>query len=88
MDVTTFPDVDADPFTVKLTPNPVKDILTITTDYDKGNVGVQIINAQGVIVRKFNMEGTATVDMSHLPTGVYMVQVLGGKLITKKIVKK
>ena len=81
------PDVDADPFNVTLTPNPVKDRLTITTDYDKGRTGVHIINAQGVDVRRFSMNGTATIDMSDLPAGVYTVQILGGKMITKKIVK-
>ncbi len=85
--VPELPDVDADPFNVTLTPNPVKDRLTITTDYEKGRTGVHILNAQGVDVRRFSMEGTATVDMSDLPAGVYFVQILGGKMVTRKIVK-
>ena len=88
MDIPTFPDVNRDPFTVTLTPNPVNDILTIVTDYDKGHAGVHIVNAQGVIVRDFNMIGSANVDMSDLPSGIYVVQVLGGKMVTRKIVKK
>ena len=83
-----IPDVDADPFTVILTPNPVKDRLTVTTNYDKGRAGVRIINAQGVHVKAFSVEGTATIDVSDLPAGVYFVQVLGGKMVTKKLIKK
>jgi hypothetical protein len=87
LDVPVIPDVDKDPFTVTLTPNPVRDRLTIKTDYKKGRVGVHIVDANGVIVRNFNMIDSATIDMSDLPAGVYVVQVLGGKLVTKKIVK-
>ena len=87
MDVPSLPFADQDPFQVTLTPNPVKDRLTITTDYEKGRVGVHIVNSQGVIVRNFNMIESATIDMSDLPSGIYMVQILGGKMVTKKIVK-
>ena len=86
-EVPASPDIDADPFKVTLSPNPVNDRLTITTDYDKGRVGVHVINPQGVIVRNFNMIGSATIDMSDLPSGVYFVQILGGKMVTKKIIK-
>ena len=86
-DVAERPDVNEEPFHVTLTPNPVKDRLTITTDYEKGRTGVHIINAHGADVRRFSMQGTATVDMSDLPAGIYFVQILGGKMVTKKIIK-
>ena len=85
-DVPELIDADDDSFQVTLSPNPVKDRLTITTDYTKGRTGVHIINAQGVIVRNFNMVGSTTVDMSDLPAGIYVVQVLGGKMVTKKVI--
>ena len=84
--VPAVPNADEDPFQVILTPNPVKDRLTIKTDYDKGRVGVHIVNAQGAIVRNFNFEGSTTIDVSDLSAGVYIVQLLGGKLVTRKIV--
>ena len=87
-EVTERPDVDAEPFHVTLSPNPVENHLTITTDYDKGRTGVHILNAQGVKVRGFNMQGTVTIDMSDLPAGVYFVQILGGQMVTKKIIKE
>ena len=85
-EVSERPDAEKEPFQVSLTPNPVQDQLTITTDYDKGRVGVHILNAQGVIVRNFNLQGSATIDMSDLPSGVYLVQLLGGKMVTRKVV--
>jgi hypothetical protein len=86
-DVSEHPEIEKDPFTVTLSPNPVRDQLTITTDYEKGNASVRIINAQGVTVRRFSMNGTATIDMSDLPSGVYIVKILGGQMLTKKIIK-
>jgi hypothetical protein len=85
-DVPELTDPNDDSFNVTLTPNPVKDRLTISTDYNKGRAGVHIINAQGMIVRNFNMIGSATIDVSDLPAGIYVVQVLGGKMVTKKVI--
>ena len=86
-EVTERPDADAEPFQVTLSPNPVQNTLTVTTDYDKGRVGVRVINSQGVHVKAFGVEGTATIDMSDLPSGLYFVQLLGGKMVTRKIIK-
>ena len=86
-EVTERPDADADPFQVTLSPNPVQNTLTVTTDYNKGRVSVRVINTQGVHVKAFSVEGTATIDVSDLPAGLYFVQILGGKMVTMKIVK-
>jgi hypothetical protein len=80
------PDVDADPFMVTITPNPAKDNLTITTDYEKGRVSVVFISPQGAKVRGFSMQGSTTVDVSDLPSGIYFVHVIGGKVVTRKVV--
>lgn len=80
------PNVDEDPFQVTITPNPARGQMTITTDYDKGSVSVVIINSQGVKVRGFSVKGTSTVDVSNLPSGMYFVHVIGGKVVTKKVV--
>ena len=80
------PDVYKDPFQVTITPNPVRNKMTITTDYEKGRASVRIINAQGVMVRQFSIDGSATIDVSDLPAGVYIVHVIGGQVVTKKVV--
>ena len=87
-DVPERPNLDEELFKVTLSPNPVRDRMTITTDYEKGRVGVHVINTQGVIVKDFNFIGTTMVDMSDLPAGIYTVQLLGDKLVTRKVVKQ
>ena len=79
-------DVEKDPFELTIAPNPVKNVMTLSTDYEKGSVRVRILNAQGVTVRNFSMKGSATIDVSDLPAGMYFVQVLGGKMVTRKVV--
>lgn len=84
-DVPELPNVDAEPFQVAVTPNPAKDQMTITTDYDKGRASVMIIDPQGHKVRGFSVKGSATIDVSDLPSGIYFVHVFGGKMVTKKV---
>lgn len=83
-----FPEVEKDPFTVELLPNPAKDRLTIRTDYEVGKMSVHILNAFGVEVRGFVMDRQATLDVSDLPAGVYFVNIIGGKLVTRKFIKE
>ena len=44
-----------------------------------------VLNMQGQIVSTFTMEGQRTLDVSRWPSGVYTVQMLGGSVVTKKI---
>ena len=77
----------ADPaFDVQIYPNPAKNQLTISTDYDKGAVSVMLLNMQGQMVMFFTVEGQRTIDVNHLPAGVYTMQMLGGSVVTKKVV--
>ena len=32
------------------------------------------------------MQGSTTVDVSDLPSGIYFVHVIGGKVVTRKVV--
>lgn len=86
VDVKEHYDFEKDPFTVNIAPNPARHQMTIDTDYERGKLCVHILNAQGVEVRGFVMDKTATVDVSDLPAGLYFVNVIGGKVVTKKIV--
>ena len=74
------------PFQVDVLPNPAKNSVKIATDYEKGSVCVHILNMQGQEVRNFVMEGSATLDVSDMPAGIYFVHVIGGQVITKKLV--
>lgn len=86
MSAPSYPDADEEPFNVSILPNPAKNTMTIATDYELGRVSVHILNAQGVEVRGFNLEGTKTIDVSDLPSGIYFVNLIGGKVVTRKVV--
>lgn len=86
MSAPSYPDADEEPFNVSILPNPAKNTMTIATDYELGRVSVHILNAQGVEVRGFNLEGTKTIDISDLPSGIYFVNLIGGKVVTRKVV--
>ena len=73
-------------FHAEVYPNPAKGQVTISTDYDKGAVSVMMLNMQGQVVMFFTVEGQRTVDVSRLPAGVYMIQMLGGSVVTKKLI--
>ena len=73
-------------FNVEIYPNPTKGRCTIHTDYEKGAVSVIMLNTMGQLVMNFTMEGEQTIDVSHLPNGVYTLQMLGGSMITQKII--
>ncbi len=77
-----------DPFEVGLFPNPANDVLRLTTNYDKGRVCVHIVNMQGQEVRNFVFEGSTTIDISDLTSGMYFVNVIGGQVVTKKLIIK
>ncbi len=81
-----YVDFEKDPFTVTISPNPVKGQMTIATDYEQGKLCVHIVNAQGVEVRGFVMDKQTTIDVSDLPAGLYFVSVIGGKVVTQKVI--
>ncbi len=77
-----------DPFEIGLFPNPANDVLRLTTNYDKGKVCVHILNVHGQEVRNFVFSETTTIDISDLAPGMYFVNVIGGQVVTKKLVIK
>ena len=84
-EVPEMPDVDAEPFQVTVSPNPARGQMTITTDYEKGKASVAIINTHGVKVKGFSVKGSTTIDVSDLPSGMYFVHVIGGQVVTRKV---
>ena len=73
-------------FHANIYPNPAKGQFTLSTDYDKGAVSVMVLNMQGQMVMFFTVEGQRTIDVSQLPAGVYTLQMLGGSVVTRKLV--
>ena len=73
-------------FEAEVYPNPANGQVTIRTDYDKGAVSVMMLNMTGQMEMYFTVDGERTIDVSRLPAGVYTLQMLGGSVITKKLI--
>jgi uncharacterized repeat protein (TIGR01451 family) len=60
--------------------NPVKDFIIIsTTDRTLNNTQASIINMQGAVVKTFIVkEGSQTVEVKELPTGIYYLKTING----------
>ena len=73
-------------FNVDIFPNPASSTLNFSSDYERGKLSVLIMNAQGQEVRRFTFDGSRSIDVSDLSSGVYFVKILGNTMQTKKIV--
>ncbi|MFT3918988.1 LamG-like jellyroll fold domain-containing protein [Cloacibacterium sp.] len=71
--------------TVKLYPNPVKDILIVKSENKLESVEVFSLNGQKIITTQQN-----NIDVSKLASGVYIIKITNkqGKIETQKIIKK
>lgn len=77
-------------FELKAFPNPVHDVLTISTP-NQESAEVRVYNMQNALMQTATIEaGNATINVSNLSAGVYMLQVqtASGVQKTERIVKK
>jgi hypothetical protein len=63
-------------------PNPTTGIVTLTTSIDSESV--TITNALGQVVHQTKAQQQMELNLSHLPSGVYMVQVQSSKGISNE----
>jgi hypothetical protein len=81
--INSIPEQDID---LKLYPNPTSGIIKIEFPY-VGDVSVYDLSGK-LIYLKSNAEGTATIDLSNLHSGIYFIQVKGEvKVLTSRIIK-
>ena len=73
-------------FNVDIFPNPASSTLNFSSDYERGKLSVLIMNAHGQEERRFTFDGSRSIDVSDLASGVYFVKILGNTMQTKKIV--
>jgi hypothetical protein len=45
-----------------------------------------MLNMYGQMVMFFTVEDQRTIDVSRLPAGIYTLQMLGGSVVTQKVV--
>jgi hypothetical protein len=72
-----------------LFPNPVTDVITISSNLAINEVKVHDLNGKLLSQKTYNAEKEVRLDMEDLPKGVYMITVLelGGETSVEKIVK-
>ncbi|RKR05672.1 putative delta-60 repeat protein/predicted secreted protein (Por secretion system target) [Flavobacterium sp. 90] len=72
----------------RLYPNPVKDFITIEMN-SSDNAKLNVFNVTGQIILSKELKATATkLNISNLPTGVYMFQISNETgIVTKKVIK-
>ncbi len=72
----------------KLYPNPVKDFITIETN-SSDNAILNVFDINGQIILSKELKATSTkLNISNLPTGVYMFQISNeAGIVTKKVIK-
>lgn len=76
---------DVNNVSFKYYPNPVKDILTITSS-DKVN-SISVYNVAGQLLK--TNSNSNTIDMSTLSTGIYLIKTnIGREIQTFKVIRK
>lgn len=78
---------------IKLSPNPVKDILTVTySNPTQAEAQLRISNSQGQLLQTINLgnnlQGIETLKMRRFANGVYTVELLAGETRISKLVIK
>ena len=72
---------------VSVYPNPIKDILHITTALSE-NVNIKIYTILGEILLEEKITNTTTINTQSFKNGIYLVEIISGnKKITKKLIK-
>lgn len=75
----------------KIYPNPFKNTLKIQLEETLQNADLQIVNLVGEIVYKSSFKETDTINLNleHLQTGVYLLQIKDGdKVVSQKLIKQ
>lgn len=73
---------------VKVYPNPVNDILTISFEHGISSVSIYNLLGQEIFTKSINANET-TIDVSNLATGTYLVKVqVDNEVKTLKVIKK
>jgi hypothetical protein len=72
----------------KIYPNPVNEVLQIEVE-SMENINVKVMNAYGSLVENTSFNKLTSIDLSHYPAGLYLVQLeISGTYKTFKILKK
>jgi hypothetical protein len=78
------------PYEIRLSPNPVSNILHIRVDSPREAIQAVLMTLQGQLIHSTQVgaSGETDIDMSGLPAGIYLVSLMSDEgITTRKIVK-
>ncbi|MGM0375800.1 MAG: Ig-like domain-containing protein [Bacteroidota bacterium] len=76
----------SDENSIRLYPNPVERVMYVETSGKSGNIELFDQNGREIITQKIH-SGRNEIDLGHLPTGIYVVQLrTEGKVYSEKVV--
>lgn len=68
-------------------PNPTIDIINLKGDFSN-NLQIEILNNLGKVINNYKPE-TLSIDVSHLPSGLYFIRIFNEKVnVVKKLIKQ
>lgn len=72
----------------RIYPNPVQDLLKIDSQYYTVRYTCQVLSMTGDILLQRQCQGSTNLDISALPTGVYVLRMIGlGQTMSRRIIK-
>ena len=74
-------------FNISIKPNPTTDYIQIHTDFEIDNLCLIDLSGR-IIIEKINLKSTGKVDVSEVPTGIYMLSLVNHQkniLVTRKV---
>ena len=80
-----------DPLSATVTPNPASDVLYVELSKEYEHQHVRLIDPNGKSILRKNFSGrNATIDISSIPNGMYVVEVSGDgqKIATKQLIRR
>jgi hypothetical protein len=86
---TSNPEVDTRVEGLRVYPNPVRDVLTISMGNNSGNCSYSLFNVDGVLIKSGKIQGTTlSINMTDYSSGIYLLRISTNEgIVVKQIMK-
>ena len=84
---TVVPENAVDKQNLVVSPNPVKNLLSISYAASNQKESIQVFNLMGGLVKEFEMSQTTTINIADLPKGLYVICLKNKLMQAQKLIK-